>query len=103
MPIGAPGTLLQLAFVPHSSAEPAGEHVSAQYFEPVGLCSAHIGVAVQPAGKSVGQELSDAHLGTHMSPAIPSICTCGVTQRSRAERVRGILHRMNERTANCPN
>ena len=57
------------------NASVTGVHSSAQYCAPEGLSvSAHLGVAVAPAGKSEGHVLlSEAQGGEQKPPAIPVI------------------------------
>ncbi len=57
---------------PHSPFMPLmrkaqGVQISAQYESPVGLRKAHVGFAVAPEGKSLGQ-LPDEHFGLQKSP-----------------------------------
>ena len=47
------------------------EQIKAQYLSPVEVYNAQSAFAVVPVGKSLGQELSDAHFGIHASPVVP--------------------------------
>ena len=82
MQMPRPEMALQEALAPHE-ASPArragssvvGEHMRAQYLSPVPASwSAHWGLAVTPAGSSVGQA-ADVHLGAQISPPRPWIVT----------------------------
>merc|ERR1712139_79372 len=61
--------------VPHSPLAPLprrpdGVQINAQYLPPVGVCKAHVGVAVSPFGISVGQD-PFLHGGLQKSPDTP--------------------------------
>lgn len=63
---------LQLAFGPHCASSLPGLHIRAQNLVPEVSCRAHVGVAWQPGGTSVGQVVP-IHSGVQKSPDTPVI------------------------------